>query len=274
MGRVHVRRTQCHIHAMSRQPHIPAELTKRPFTLDEARAAGLSKRSLQGKAWKRIGSELYAWSGLHEDNWHLLAAWHRKLPQAVFTGVSAAWLHRLDVDPAHPVEVTLPRTSGVRTQVGLMVRRRDLQQSDVTRIRGLYATNAGRTFADLRWRIPEQELVVLADQALRLGLGRFHELAEPAESPMESRLRWLLIQSGLPRPEVQANLEFGRADLFYRSAGLVIEFDGGNHRDRLVQDNRRQNALTEAGYRILRYTASDVYQRPEHVISEVRRAVR
>jgi len=27
----------------------------------------------------------------------------------------------------------------------------------------------------------------------------------------------------------------------------VIEFDGGNHRDRLVSDDRRQNSLVSAG---------------------------
>jgi hypothetical protein len=32
------------------------------------------------------------------------------------------------------------------------------------------------------------------------------ELAAPAESPMEKRLRWLLMSNGLPRPEVQADL--------------------------------------------------------------------
>jgi very-short-patch-repair endonuclease len=31
-----------------------------------------------------------------------------------------------------------------------------------------------------------------------------------------------------------------RAHLCYPAAHLVIEFDGGNHRDRLVTDNRRQ----------------------------------
>jgi len=56
---------------------------------------------------------------------------------------------------------------------------------------------------------------------------------------METRLRWLLINARLPRPEVQTNLHddegrfLGRADLYYPSARLVIEFDGGNHRERL-----------------------------------------
>jgi very-short-patch-repair endonuclease len=137
----------------------------------------------------------------------------------------------------------------------------------------LPATTLKHTFADLSRRLSRVELLVLADEALRLKLGRFDEFAEPAESPMETRLRWLLIQAGLPRPEVQVKLSFGRADLYYRSARLVIEYDGDNHRDRLVEDNRRQNALINAGFRVLRYTASDVFQRPGFIVTQVRQAL-
>lgn len=131
---------------------------------------------------------------------------------------------------------------------------------------------------DLGKRLSRVEFLVLADQALRLGLGRFDASAEPAESPMETRLRCLLINAGLPKPEVQSDLygadgEFlARADLYYPSAQLVIEFDGGNHRDRLVGDDRRQNRLMRAGYRILRFTSADVYGRPESVVADVRSA--
>jgi len=90
---------------------------------------------------------------------------------------------------------------------------------------------------------------------------------------METRLRLLLLNAGLPRPEVQADLLIARADLYYPSARLVIEYDGGNHRERLADDDRRQNALVDAGYSVLRYTAVDVYRRPEVIIRQVRRAL-
>ena len=113
----------------------------------------------------------------------------------------------------------------------------------------------------------------------RAGASRLRQLAQvaaPAESPMETRLRWLLIKAGLPLPEVQVDLyddagQFvGRADLYYPAAHLVIEFDGGNHRDRLVSDDRRQNSLVSAGYRVLRFTVADVYGRPEAIVGQVR----
>jgi very-short-patch-repair endonuclease len=154
--------------------------------------------------------------------------------------------------------------------MNLVVHRSDV--SEVTRVRGLPATTVQRTFRDLRRRLVRVEYLVLADAAIRLGLGRFDELAEPAESPMETRLRWLLLEAGL-RPQVQTELRVGRADLYFPAARLVIEYDGGNHRDRMVDDDRRQNALIDAGFRILRYTASDVYQKPEVIVMQVRRAL-
>ena len=96
---------------------------------------------------------------------------------------------------------------------------------------------------------------------------------------METRLRWLLLEAGLPRPEVQTDLRdaegrfVGRADLYYPRARLVIEYDGVSHRERLVEDNRRQNLLINAGFRLLRFTAADLHQRPEKITALVGQAL-
>ena len=96
---------------------------------------------------------------------------------------------------------------------------------------------------------------------------------------METRLRWVLIHAGLPTPDVQSDLRdssarfLGRADLYYPSARLVLEYDGANHRERLVDDNRRQNLLVNAGYRLLRFTAADIRNRSDVVVAQVRDAL-
>ena len=220
---------------------------------------------------------------------------------AVFVGLTAAWMNGLDLEPASPVEVALPGDDHLRSRAGLHVHHCSVAD-DVVKIRGLPATNLCRTLLDLCARLPAVDALVAIDMALharlidqatlrhytdrakgRRGVGRLKFLVEraaPAESPMETRLRWLLIDAGLPVPEVQTDLyngegDFvGRADLYYPSAHLVIEFDGGNHRDRLVSDDRRQNALIEAGYRVLRFTAADVYGRPEAIVALVRASYR
>lgn len=96
---------------------------------------------------------------------------------------------------------------------------------------------------------------------------------------MESRLRMLLVLARLPRPEAQVTIRdrhrfLGRVDLYYREQRLGLEYDGGTHRDSLAEDNRRQNRLTDAGIRLLRFTAADIFQTPEQVVSLVRRKLR
>jgi very-short-patch-repair endonuclease len=108
-------------------------------------------------------------------------------------------------------------------------------------------------------------------------LRRVASFAEPAtESPMESRLRMLLVLGGLPRPQAQVPLHdsrglfVGRPDLYYSDHRLGLEYDGGIHRTSLAEDNRRQNKLLAAGFRLLRFTAGDLRQNPDSVIAQVR----
>jgi hypothetical protein len=286
---------------MGRPPNIPPELTRRPFSLDEARDAGLTLSALSSKAWKRIGAELYRWSDLPEDPWLTLSAWRHVLPrEAVFVGASAAWLHGLDLEPTDPVEVAVPTSSGLRSRSGLVVRRWEIPPSEVVSMRRLRATALPFTLAGLCRQRPAGEALVAIDMAVHKGLidsgalaryakeargrrgaarlGSLALLAAPAESPMETRLRWILIQAGLPRPEVQTKLGdagrfVGRVDLYYPKARLVLEYDGGNHRERLVDDDRRQNLLANAGYRLLRFTAADVYQHPDVTVAQVQAAL-
>src|SRR5690348_2007073 len=204
---------------------------------------------------------------------------------AVFACFTAAWIHGYEVRPIERLEIMLPPTCTVRSCVSEIVRRSRLMPEEIATVKGIRVTSTHRTLRDLCLFVDPIDALVAIDMALlskatnkkrlssdalatrgRRGSARFRrlvELAEPAQSPMETRLRWLLIRAGLPRPEVQVKLGddtsfLGRADLYYPDARLVIEYDGGNHRDRLVSDDRRQNLLFGAGYKILRFTASDL----------------
>jgi Protein of unknown function (DUF559) len=103
-----------------------------------------------------------------------------------------------------------------------------------------------------------------------------------AGSPMESVLRWSLLEAGLPRPVLQhvvtdASGRFaGRADLAWPAHRVLVEFDGEVHRERdvFVSDLRRQNRLVAAGWTVLRFSSADVLGRPDEVVEEVRAALR
>ena len=282
-----------HSSAVARTPRIPPELTKRPFTLQEAHGAGLTRSSLRADVWRHLGRGLYCWKYLGDDPWLSLSGWQHALQaEVVFAGASAGWLFGLDLDPVNPVEILVPAHSGIRSRNGLRVSHSLVPAMETVVIRGLRATSIDRTLADLCHRGPQVDALIAIDMAVRRGLTdkdalgcagtrrlrNLADLAAPAESPMETRLRWLLIQAGLPCPQVQTDLRdgdgrfVGRADLYYPAGRLVIEYDGGNHRDRLVEDDRRQNLLVNAGFRLLRFTAADIYNRTAVVAAQVRQA--
>jgi very-short-patch-repair endonuclease len=282
---------------------VPAALRTGPFNRAEAKGVGITRSQLRGARYRRLGAGLYRWVGLNESPQLLLTAAAKRMPAgAAFSGRTAAWLHGLDLAPCDPIEVTIPEPSGSSRLAGASVRRAHLARNEVVRRRGLPTTSALRTVVDLGGRDPLKEGVVAADLFFHAGLVSIAELhsyvadhpgargvarlrrvvnlAEPkAESAMETRLRMLLVLARLPRPEVQVSIHddegrfLGRPDLFYPRHRLAIEFDGGNHRDRLVDDNRRQNGLVGAGLRLLRFTSSDVYGNPEGVASQVRQAL-
>jgi very-short-patch-repair endonuclease len=279
---------------------VPAALKTGPFTRAEARGVGITRAQMRGAAYRRLGAGLYRWVGLKESPQLRLTAVAKRLPAgAAFSGNTAAWLHGLDLEPCDPIEVTLPEPTGSSRRSGALVRRSQLARHEIVRRRGLPTTSALRTVVDLGGQDPLTEGVVAADLFLHAGLisvdelrnyvadhpgtrgiarlRRVVDMAESkAESAMETRLRMLLVLARLPRPEVQVSINddqgrfLGRPDLFYRQQRLAIEYDGGNHRDRLVDDNRRQNGLVGAGLRLLRFTAADVYGNPETIAQQVR----
>ena len=280
----------------------PAALTRGPFAITDARLAGLDRWHLRSPMWRRLSRGMYVLADLPQTPMSALAAVRLRVPEeGVFSGLTAAWLAGIDAPPCDPVEVTVPPGRGVSTRAGVRVRRAVLFDGDVVNLRGFPATSVARTVADLSRWLTLTEAVVVADAALHSrkssmaqlaswaeahnghpGVRRLRQVIEHAEpkagSPMETRLRMLLVLGGLPRPKAQvpiydSNGNFvGRPDLYYEDARLAIEYDGAIHRTSLAEDNRRQNKLVNAGVRLLRFTAADVHK-PTSVVAQVRAAL-
>ena len=280
-------------------PHVA--LRNGPFTVQDARRVGLYWDALQTKIWTRLSRGQYAWVGLPQDAGLRLMAIARRVPaEYAFSGLTAAWLLGLYNSWCEPIEVTIGRDIPVRARAGVRLRRAALPESDVIMRRGFRTTSPLRTVCDLGSRADTVESVVAVDMALRGGLvelatlerhverhpgqkgikrlRRAMRLADPrSESPMETRLRMELLRARLPRPSVQAELHdaagnfIGRVDLYYPDRRLAIEYDGENHKERLVSDLRRQNALVNAGYHLLRFTFADL-RAPGSVVAQVRHA--
>lgn len=274
-------------------------LTSRPFTLAEARSFGFRWEHLQTDAWTKLSRGQYVAKDLARYRQVILHAVERRLPSRhAFSGRTAAILLGVDMPPLDPIEVTVDRNVSVRARAGIKLRRAGLSDSDVVTRGCFQITSPLRTIRDLGSRPDFVEALASVDMVLHADLLRLSELEawvaehrgekgvkrlrriiqfadSRSESPMESRLRAYLIKARLPVPDVQAELHdasgrfVGRADLYYPDRRLVIEFDGMNHRDRLVSDLRRQNALIEAGYHVLRFSAADL-RTPGLVVTQVR----
>lgn len=286
--------------AMAPRARVPAQLTRGPFTREEARLAGLERWHLEGASWRRLASGTYVWAGHAKTPEVMLEAARRRLPSsAVFSGLTAAWLHGLDVEPCDPIEATIANGNGVSARSGVSLRRTTMPLDDAVTIRGFRAKSIVRTLLELSGRLSVTEAVVLTDMALRLratsgddltswisknsrwvGVRKLERVAcladGGAESPMETRLRMLLVLNGLPRPQTQVPLHdhhggfLGRVDLYYATHQLALEYDGAIHRSSLAEDNRRQNRIQHAGIRLLRFTGGDLLHAPETVVAQVR----
>lgn len=65
----------------------------------------------------------------------------------------------------------------------------------------------------------------------------------------------------------------GRVDFAWLKQRLIVEIDGYAYHsgmDTWLRDQRRQNKLTNAGWRVIRFGAVDVFEHPDDVMAAVR----
>jgi very-short-patch-repair endonuclease len=102
----------------------------------------------------------------------------------------------------------------------------------------------------------------------------------PVHSPQETRLRLGLVDQGLPEPEVQFEVQTAagirHADLGYREARVLLEYQGDHHRTDAKQwrtDLTRVQLFEDAGYRTILVGADDLGDGLPALASRVRRAL-
>lgn len=277
-----------------------------PFTLEQARAAGLTRHSLQSSAWCRVFRTVWVAADVpHSRQMRFAAARLILPPHAVICGLTAAWLYGVDVRHRDDLDVDVSFAKGrrLRTRPGLRVCQETLDAADVSTVDGIQVTTPLRTAFDcLRWLRGAERLVV-ADALTHAGLTdvdelcryfagkrrlrnlrigeRLLDLVEPrTESPMETRLRMVLVDAGLAPPHAQWEVRdawgglVGRLDLAYPDARIGIEYDGAEHWQQRRADDRRRAAIRELGWDVLVFSAEDVYSTPLETGAAVIRALR
>jgi hypothetical protein len=133
-----------------------------------------------------------------------------------------------------------------------------------------------------RHRVPRELLLEAANNAR----GRGGALARSAathvrdrvDSPMETRLRMLLVLAGIPEPEINLEIRTAdgevlrRYDLCWPGVRVIVEYDGRHHVERVdqwEQDLERREAIDDSEWRILVVVSSGVYRSPERTVERV-----
>lgn len=218
----------------------------------------------------------------------------RELPASLHTAASLLGTGVLDDGLVH---LCGPEEYDHVPQRGLRVHSTATPPS-TSRYGGILLTGPNRTTLDVARSAVGADALAALDAALRTGLvttdslrheaeahtglrgivnvRRLLDVADGlAESPQESRLRWIILAAGLPVPALQVPVLTPdgayRLDLAYDEQRLALEYDGVHHtaHDRQRHDRRRHNALDRAGWRVRYFTDVDIYRRPQHTVDQV-----
>lgn len=204
---------------------------------------------------------------------------------------TAARLWDLPVERSDRIEITVPIERRVRIAGVVAHRSGTLHELDVAMVGPIPATSPARTLGDLSSTLTIEQLGRALDDGLRRGIlslsamhavsSRFAAISpgrspkkmtavlaaripgyDPGDSDLETDVWEAILGAGLPAPVRQHRVKVGgrtlKLDLGYPKQRIAIEVDGfGPHATRTAFDidRVRQNALTLAGWRILRFTS-------------------
>lgn len=271
----------------------------------EALASGAVTRHGLRTRFRKIHHNVYAPADAQLDaRSRAIAAWLWSGRRATLAGHSAAamlgsrWLP--DDAPAELARVRKPSPPGIVVHSG------EIAEDELTTVGGIPCTTAARTCYDLGRRLPEDTGVIRIDALLsHTGVGvaavaaiadrypgarrirrlrKVLDLVDPgAESPQETRVRLLVVRSGLPRPVTQIPVrdEWGRVvrriDMGWPRRLVGVEYDGEQHWSDPVHyeaDIDRLEFLAAAGWTIVRVSARHLRYEPDAVIARVRHALK
>jgi hypothetical protein len=229
-------------------------------------------------------------------------------PAAAASHRSAAALLRLPGFERHGlVEATTPRPRRHRTDGQIVHRWRPFPAHHLTVVEGIVTTRVARTLCDLAGVLHPGKTERAIDNCLAIGVATpgtlqaaFFDLASrgrkgtavmrrllaersegyvPPASELEARFRDLVTDAGLPEPVRQLDAGndeawIGRVDVAYPPARLLVELDSHLHHSSKLDreaDETRDLKLQRTGWRVVRFIWHDLVERPEWVLSELRR---
>jgi hypothetical protein len=231
-----------------------------------------------------VGHRKLEWRGV------LIAAVLAYGPGAVLSHRSAARLWGIRPNNRRDVDVTVP-SRGAHRRPGIQPHSvRHLDPCDVTTIDGIPVTTLPRTLLDLAEVAPKDHVVkalteaerqqiidltalneLLARSPGRRGLKPLREiLADAVIEPktreeFEHRFAQFCHEAGLPRPNVNTEVEGYEVDVLWPGSKLIVELDSWafhRHRKAFEDDRERDIVLALAEYRPIRVTWRQLTREP------------
>jgi hypothetical protein len=294
------------VRGMPPRPFVPPELLLGPFHRRLALAVGLTPDRLRSRCWVRLFREVYVHCSVLLTDQMRFDALRLAAPEhAVATGLTAAWLFGIWTPrpgQSVPLHVATARGTPDFLRSGVRSGRLVLDPGDIDTWHGVGVTTPVRTCFGLMRQTSLGEAVVWADLFLHANLICTGSLAQYADerphwsgvrkvreaaalaragaaSPMETRLRLVIVFGGLPEPPFLNEPVYdalgdllGIPDMQFRlPRRFGIEYDGEHHgeADQHRADLVRENRLLLGDMPLLRYCADDVYLRPQRIVREV-----
>ena len=271
------------------------------YTWRQARDLGATRAQIRDDGLP-IARGLFVSRALEPDLTTTCRAWARRLPDdAAFGMETAAFLLGAPCPERGRIHVVLTPRRVLPQFSGISVHARVLAPEDVSEAVGVRITSGAQTYLDLAARLPPWDLVPLGDGLMRMGamdpvalsdrLARADRvrgvvrarawaphLTPLAGSARESLMRYWLLASRLPRPEVQIPIldrwgrEVAHADLGYEEWKIALEYEGRQHaeRDQFGRDIDRYSLMAADGWLVLRFASrhgsSDVLDRTRRAL--------
>ncbi|MCZ2812858.1 DUF559 domain-containing protein [Modestobacter sp. VKM Ac-2979] len=256
------------------------------YTRQDARSAGMTRAQLRDDG-VRISRGVYVSKALPLTVHAMCRSLVAVLPDgAAFSHYTAAGLMGAPVRDVDPLRIVVPPDSPRPRRRGLRVHVRDLGAADRVVHRGLPVTSGAQTWLDLAADTPPDELVAIGDALVRAGhlsadalerrlarAGRVRGvvlarrcapiLTPLAASRPESLIRYWLVVSDLPAPEVQVPVFDHRGvavvhgDLGYSRWKIAVEYEGRQHAEwrQFGRDIDRYSFMASRGWLVLRFGA-------------------
>lgn len=277
----------------------------RPFTRADAIAAGIDKKILRSSLFRRIFRGVYVAAEVKLTPKIQARAALALHPETAFAShQTAAALRGLPVPACDRAHVTVLKQEQ-RVQRHGIACHVACEETQVEKVNDVRTSSPLDLFIELAGVLSLIDLVIVGDAMVRLklftvpelqkfcgGTSRWHSrrarrgadyVRADVDSPMESRLRMLLVLAGLPEPKVnhkiidsQGNV-LRRFDLSYPLARTIVEYDGLQHAEDSEQwatDIERREEIDEHDWRLIVVTSRGIFRVPEQTIMRVARVLR